>query len=154
MPQETPETPGQPEEEQPISVSPGADVPSLDFFLNMLLNVMGDAAESSATLTLYYGGAIISGYAIPDRRWVSLWLDQLASGGVPVGTEAQQEIENTFDAIRASRGDTLDLSHTHRFVNMRDVTVYLGGNQFNIPLWRGRLEQVDGWSMGTFGPRG
>ena len=36
-----------------------------------------------------------------------------------------------------------------RFIHLQDVELIVGNEKINIPLWRGRVESIDGFSFGN-----
>lgn len=147
-PGETSNTPGEtsntPEEVSPRHKYFPSDV-ILDIFLKVTLGRKD--SDSSAALTLTIGGLVVSGVVIPLGRWQSLWIQQLTEAAPMLGTA----LGNAFESLDGDDDDDDDDDwRVNSFVHMRDATIWSGGiRPINLPLWRGQLRHVTGWTLGS-----
>ena len=124
--------------------------PSLESLV-ALINLM-DTVEVG--ITLHVKGAVVSGMLISSRSYFNLLVYKLreSSGGDFLATFFEPDLERAKDARTKYQTDEIPPPrplHLH----MRQAATYLTGA--NEPLvssiWRGRLTEVDAWSMGNFG---
>jgi hypothetical protein len=126
-----------------------------DWFLRtMVETIVGMGVEIGVTLSV--GGAVVSGVAINGQQYMDLFADQF-TGGTPEG-----DVRNTLgEALRgwkrvyekpADAGEDWKPPRTG-YIHLKNARYHAPGYE-GIPssgvLWRGRLEAVDGFSLGNF----
>lgn len=135
------------------------DVQPKDIYLDTLLTFLigsNDQGGGSVGLTIQLNGSLVSGLAISRKAWLDATIASLTSAageglGGPVGTV--YNVINEKQLERYERRDSADLPTRRRdFIHMKDVRVTVGGaNEFyELPLWRGSLDDVTGWSLGSW----
>lgn len=132
------------------------DVQPRDGYLDILLSAMNgfkDELEGSFGVTLVVGGSVVSGTAIGRKEWIRLFVESLQDNGADflvkvlgdTWPDAQKYFENDYD-----RRDALNLRTRKRaFIHLKDARVHNGATH-KVGLWRGSLDSVDGWSMGSY----
>ncbi len=107
----------------------------------------------SFSLTVLVGGQVVSGMAISRGEWIDAVSTQYEQSG---GTEHLRKVfELVNDHIRTEedRREAADLpTYARRFLHMRDVRIGTGDAWTQLPYWRGALEDVTGWSFGSWNP--
>lgn len=138
------------------------DIPDRDGMLGVLVSMVnGSGLEISITLAV--PGGPIQGTLIGHDRWLELLDERVAAANAdlaglfnafrdPGGDADAEDSEKTQDDENAE-GDPPEPRHIH----MQDARyVYENGFTpgFDHPglLWRGRLAEVAGWSLGWFHP--
>lgn len=132
------------------------DEQPIDHFLDELFHIAFNIGEegNSFGLTLTVSGLVVTGTAISLTSWQQLWAEQLSRVSPMVGegmaTVYAADAQSRREWLAQLKEDGLPVP-PFRFVQMKDVTIYGGAVVQHVPLWRGRLEQVDGWSAGRLG---
>lgn len=132
------------------------EVRSKDLLLDVVLDfAIGRREEpgGSFSLTATVGGQVVSGIAISRGEWMDGVASQYEQHG---GTE---HLRKVFDMVNdrtrteEERREAADLpTRARRFLHMRDVRVGNGDTWTQLPYWRGALEDVSGWSFGSWNP--
>ncbi|MEZ3160952.1 hypothetical protein AB1K54_10445 [Microbacterium sp. BWT-B31] len=95
-------------------------------------------------LTVHVGGATVSGIAIGSREWFDGLLD-LMDGAGEGGDVVAHSLAQSFMELGPDRLAAL----SEGFLHMRDASILAGGTTLTMPLWRGALSEVTGWSSGN-----
>lgn len=124
----------------------------MDLYLAMLLSVLDgeDAKGSSVSISLLIGGTQVCGDLISHDAWLEAfqeWMDGLGDGAKFVG-------DLFAETDRAAEEEEHGPARFVHLKNVRVVTNYRGtldgeavqGTEH--PLWRGRLVDVQGWTLG------
>lgn len=126
-----------------------------DYPLELVLNALA-GGDRSFDLTVLVDGELVTGTAIGKEAWVSAWMGQLRVGGMP--EEAATELERHLLEVHASIDETVERLRAadkqaprREYLYMRDVR-FVGMPDTVWPLWRIRLSQVAGWSLGAWKP--
>lgn len=129
--------------------------PIHDLYLRMLIRVLekDDTHRSSIPVTFMVNGGIIYGSLISADTWKIQWEEQMqkAEGvGVDVIRNFPRDIDEAFEqAFEEEAAEKPDDDGLRYFVHMKDASLVIPGSApISLPLWRGRLESVDGWSVG------
>lgn len=125
--------------------------PSLESLV-ALVNLM-DTVEIG--MTLYMKGAVVSGMLISARSYFNLLVHELreADGGDFLAEFYEPTLQEQKDAREKYRTEEI-LPPRPLHVHLRQASTYVtGANEpLGNRLWRGRLTEVDAWSMGNYGP--
>jgi hypothetical protein len=151
-------------------------LPKTDPLLSLLLDAMSEGTFS-ADLTFVVGGMLISGMPVSEKEFFQLLGEQFEEGWKKTGNEggfwrssfsevgekaqkwlaerlakrqeitlaegespSEEEVQKTSEKLEA-------LTRVH--VHLKNVTaVGPGMTSASIPLWRGRLTEIAGWSLG------
>lgn len=136
---------------------------TVDWFLQSLVSIVNDESESaSIPITLSVGGLLISGEMIGGKTYFREFARQFKDGfkGISIDTAATIEVAfkrlgDVYDPIqKVSLGNTY-IPKPH-LVHLRNVQIYQAGGPALLSekgvLWRGRLEAVNGFSLGKLSP--
>lgn len=130
------------------------EAPVRDLYLHMLIKLLeGDETNSSnIPVTLTTNGAVVHGQLITMETWKELWPETLRDAQ---GTGAElirgflDSIDTAFKQVREEDGlPEPEDDGLRNFVHLKEAVVH-GTNGIALPLWRGRLDSITGWSIGT-----
>jgi len=135
---------------------------TVDWFLQSLVSIVNNES-ANIPITLSVGGLLISGEMIGGKTYFNEFARQFKDGFREISSQTATTIEESFKKL----GDVYDLIPTEaqaqaavpdpRLIHLRNAQTYhSGGNP--IPseagaLWRGRLDAVDGFSLGRLSLR-
>lgn len=137
------------------------DFVRVDWFLRVLVSTVNGVEKGGGRLevpvTLNVGGFLVSGYMVGGNRYFEEFASLLRIGLADTfGEEGAQSIVAPFrEAGRVYDKEGMeDLPEAKHFVHLRDTRFFRPGGD-PIPttqgvLWRGRLEAVDGFTLGVF----
>ena len=129
----------------------------VDCFLQSLVSIVNDES-ASIPITLSVGGLLISGDMIGGKTYFDEFARQFKDGFRNVSSETASTIEEAFkrlgdvyDPIQKESQGSDPIPKPH-LVHLRDAQIYQSGaspapSEKGV-LWRGRLESVDGFSLG------
>jgi hypothetical protein len=134
---------------------------TVDWFLQALVSIVNDES-ASIPITLSVGGLLISGEMVGGKTYFDEFARQFKEGFKGISRETSATIEEAFKRLgdvydptqQESRGNTY-IPKPH-LVHLRNVQIYHAGGPPLLSekgvLWRGRLEAVDGFSLGKLSP--
>lgn len=140
-----------------------ADRQELDWFLQRIVDAVnsveaGTENEHTIPVTLCVGGILVSGNLISGRVYFSGIADEIRTANV-VGERNDDAIEALARSLQELGNDVYTTAEAVQggtpphFIHLRSAKVWLPGT---VPaptnrglLWRGRLEAVDGFWLGT-----
>jgi hypothetical protein len=129
--------------------------PIHDLYLRMLISVLehDGSTDSSMAITLSTNSGVITGQLITRDTWKALWSTQL-EGATGNGAELMktfiESVDKAIDELNEEEGAE-DQDPVRRFIHLKDATMFVpGADRLSLPLWRGRLESVAGWTLGNF----
>ena len=122
---------------------------SHDWLLTSLVNI-ANRTSTTIGITLHVGGALISGTLIGGTEYFTKFADMF-SGGFE-DPELSSDVREEYRRFASAYQDADD-NRQPSYIHLIDARFYdSSGN--GIPtegtLWRGRLEAVDGFSLGRF----
>jgi hypothetical protein len=135
---------------------------SVDCFLQSLVSIVNDES-ASIPITLSVGGLLISGDMIGGKTYFNEFARQFKDGFRNITSETASAIEEAFKRL----GDVYDpiqkesqggaIIPKPRLIHLKDAQIYPSGaspapSKKGV-LWRGRLEAVDGFSLGKLSLR-
>lgn len=125
---------------------------ALDLLLDEMFGHLDQNQDTSFSITLNVGGVIVSGLAIPSDAWAGLFASRLSEAHQQSG-EVFQELWNRFRADTKEKMKDRDAEGlpvlARRYIHLRDARVFSGAGVLEMGLWRGLVEEVSGWSIGT-----
>lgn len=144
-----------------------------DVVLVLLVDLINRIPGTEASVTLTVGGVLFSGLLISGRSYFEYLQEDVAGDGTDewrtafaqffaefadIYPEAKPAAVGADEAEESEEADAAagsDEARSTVYVHMRAVSIHTPGSAgtLNQGLWRGRLSQVDGWSMGSFGPK-
>ena len=134
----------------------------VDWFLQSLVTIVNDEI-GGIPITLSVGGLLVSGEMIGGKTYFEEFARQFKDGFGDVSRETAATIEVSFKRLgdiynpsqEESQGNG-SLPKPH-LVHVRDAQIYRSGidpTPFERSvLWRGRLEAIDGFSLGRLSHR-
>lgn len=150
--------------------------PRSDAVLLTLVRAMNNFNDSNAEgigVVLVVGGVIISGKIVPNWLWFNKVEEKISQGSAG-GSSSNGGLSELFhffgDELASMRDDAAKLAELQdklparaqqtlmtedrtEFIHLDDARVFQPG-QLGMPgngmLWRGRLKDVAGWSLGLF----
>jgi hypothetical protein len=134
---------------------------TVDWFLQALVSIVNDES-ASIPITLSVGGLLISGEMIGGKTYFDEFARQFKEDFKGISSKTAATIEEAFKRL----GDVYDpiqeelLGNAYipkpHLVHLRNVQMYHAGGPPLLSekgvLWRGRLEAVDGFSLGKRSP--
>ncbi|WP_299537933.1 hypothetical protein [uncultured Streptomyces sp.] len=121
--------------------------PLPDLQLQFLIQLLDREARSSLPITLTLAGGILHGDVIGHEEWKADWarsLRQVEGEGANLLAEFPETVDQGLGEIGAATDQGLP-----RWIHLRDVTLSFGTvSPVSLALWRGRLADVTGWSLG------
>lgn len=129
----------------------------MDCFLQSLISIVNDES-ASIPITLSVGGLLISGDLIGGKTYFDEFARQFKDGFRNISSETASTIEEAFKRL----GDVYDPIHKEsrgiaavskpHLIHLIDAQIFQSGAGLPLSekgvLWRGRLETVDGFSLG------
>ena len=137
------------------------DIRPKDWYLDTVLNFVHGFNDEHpggiVGLTVTSNGAVVSGLAISRTEWMAGVVAQYNEAGAD---ETAIYIEKVFNQAhdtvvgRAKERDEADLpSRARGFLHMKGVQIGTGTATTTVPLWRGSLADITGWSLGSWNPK-
>ncbi|MEU5637507.1 hypothetical protein [Streptomyces rishiriensis] len=128
--------------------APVVTEPTPDVQLQMLVRLIGQDPDAALPITLTVGGGHLSGDLISHEAWTAEWARSLRSFDGP-GAQLLKHFPEEVDQAVADRQGRPGPQRLPQWIHLRDATVAAGtGRPVVMPLWRGRLADVAGWSLG------
>jgi hypothetical protein len=136
------------------------DVSAKDLFLDILLDFSHGSSDEHTGgrlgLTVISGGTVVSGIAISRAEWVSIIVDLYKQPGT-AGTAPHVEklfnsVQDGVEAQAKSREGAGLPARARGFLHMKDARLGVGNVTTQVPLWRGNLADITGWSLGAWNP--
>ena len=122
--------------------------PVPDLQLQMLVRLVGQDAHAALPITLVVGGAFLHGDLISHEAWTTDWARGLRDIEGP-GAQLLERFPQQVDQAVVDKQGRRAPQRLPQWIHLRDATgVTGGGGSAVMPLWRGRLTDVSGWSLG------
>ncbi|WP_275779675.1 hypothetical protein [Paenarthrobacter sp. Y-19] len=129
------------------------DLVAQDYILEMMLVAAmgeGDDSDTEFSLTLVIDGVTVTGTAISAKAWA-----KGVAGQMGEAKQAAAEFEDFVAGIYTAKSTEADRRAESglrvppmNFVHMRDAVVGNGLGAYPVPLWRGSLRKLSGWTLG------
>ncbi|MFJ3581990.1 hypothetical protein ACIPPS_07110 [Streptomyces sp. NPDC090127] len=120
--------------------------PMADAHLEMMVRVVEAQSGASAALSLTTVGGIVSGSLVSSAVWAARWREVVQES---IGAEDHAEQLIQLPAIVQDALPEQDGPSLHHFVHLVDVTFLSAPGAPTTPLWRGRISDISGWSLGA-----
>ncbi|MDQ0795758.1 hypothetical protein [Streptomyces sp. B1I3] len=134
--------------EVPAATASVITEPVPDLQLQLLMRLLDREQRSSLPITLTLSCGILHGDLIGHEAWKADWarsLRQVEGEGANLLAEFPEIMDQ---GIREMAADDY-ASQLPRWIHLRDATLVFGGTTAaHLPLWRGRLADVSGWTLG------
>ncbi|MGW1727480.1 hypothetical protein ACWCQK_31755 [Streptomyces sp. NPDC002306] len=122
--------------------------PVPDVQLQMLVRLIGQDAQAALPITLVVGGGFLCGDLVSHEAWRADWARSLRGIDGPGARLLERFPEQVDEAVADKRGDQVP-QRLPQWIHLRDATGIAGTDgSVVMPLWRGRLTDVSGWSLG------
>lgn len=137
------------------------DVSPKDWYLDTVLDFVHGFNDEHpggiVGLTVTSGGVVVSGLAISRAEWMAGVVDQYKQAGADQTAIYIEKVFNqAHDTVveRAKDRDEAGLpSRARGFLHMKEVRLGAGDTYTQVPLWRGALADITGWSLGSWNPK-
>lgn len=133
---------------------------SKDMFLDVVLELAhGLTEEHSSTigLTVTSNGVVVSGLAISRAEWITRIVDQYKNSGADKMAAEIEKIFNQAHGIMVEKTTSRNAARLplrpRPFLHMKNVRIGSGENCVQLPLWRGAITDITGWSLGSWNPK-
>jgi hypothetical protein len=127
--------------------APVVTEPVPDLQLQMLIRLIGQDAHATLPLTLVVGGGFLYGDLISHEAWTAEWARSLRGIDGP-GADLLELFPQQVDQAVVDRQGHETPQRLPQWIHLRDATGVTGSEPVHMPLWRGRLTDVSGWSLG------
>ena len=128
--------------------APVVTEPVPDVQLQMLVRLIGQDAGAALPITLVLGGGFLYGDLISHEAWRADWARSLRGIDGPGAQLLERFPAQVDQAVVDKQGQGVP-ERLPQWIHLRDATgVAATGGGVSMPLWRGRLADVSGWSLG------
>ncbi|MER7624548.1 hypothetical protein [Streptomyces sp. NPDC126503] len=126
----------------------GAGAPPVDAHLELLLRLVAVRREASMAICLTTPGGIVGGHLVGPQAWADRWEEVVSEAiGRQERSELLAQLPHTVQAaLRQTTGDDGGLQP---FIHLVDVTFMSVPGTPTTPVWRGRVGDICGWSLGA-----
>ncbi|WAU83405.1 hypothetical protein O1Q96_29185 [Streptomyces sp. Qhu-G9] len=119
-----------------------------DLQLQMLVRLVAQDPEAALPITLVIGGGLLYGDLISHKAWTTDWARSL-HGVDGAGAQLLERFPEQVDQAVVDKQGRRVPERLPQWVHLRDATSVVGaGGPVLMPLWRGRLADISGWSLG------
>ena len=137
------------------------DLEPKDVFLDSLLDfIVGfdEEHDGSMGMVVISNGAVVSGLVISRRAFIDANTEMLASnsdGDFAPSVKKVWDFSASLVAEIRDRRDAAKLpTRPHTFLHMKNARIHTGSSHVDVPFWRGTMQDITGWSMGSHNPPG
>lgn len=128
--------------------APVVTEPVPDVQLQMLVRLIGQDAQAALPITLVVGGCFLHGDLVSHESWRADWARSLRGVDGPGAQLLERFPEQVDEAVADKQGNGV-AQRLPQWIHLRDATgAAASGRPVVMPLWRGRLADVSGWSLG------
>ncbi|MFS8197950.1 hypothetical protein ACLVWQ_04605 [Streptomyces sp. CWNU-52B] len=138
------------DEQDPLreSAAPIVTEPVPDLQLQMLVRLVGQDPHAALPVTFVIGGGLLYGDLISHKAWTTDWARSLR-GVDGAGAQLLERFPEQVDEVVSDKQGRQAPQRLPQWIHLRDATSVVGpGDPVVMPLWRGRLTDVSGWSLG------
>jgi hypothetical protein len=132
---------------------------SIDWYLQSLVSIVNSAStegtEIEISLTLVVGGSLVSGMLISGKKYFDIFADEFSAAWPGEKSSIRESFASNgkiYEKDDESEGKSKPLP---QFIHMRNARVYNGGSPFPQKqgvLWRGKINAVSGFNLGSVLP--
>ena len=137
------------------------DISPKDWYLETVLTFVHGLSDQHrggfVGLTVISGGAVVSGLAISRAEWIASLAEQYEQAGAG---DTATYLEKFFSEAHADvvtqakrRMDAELPVRPRSFLHMKDARIGASDAYTQVPLWRGALTDISGWSLGSWNPK-
>jgi hypothetical protein len=122
-----------------------------DPYLELLrLGAESEHIGAAVTVTLILDGALVTGTVISPTEWEDRFLWQLQEEDNDLRRAVRVALRHLEDAAEKGRRREPDRRHVH----LGDVIYRAGRASHILPIWRGPVTAISGWTLGEPDPGG
>lgn len=128
-----------------------------DDFLITFINIVNEIKELSIDVTLNVKGTMISGSLISSDSYLKEVSNGFknANGNATIGQVFSENLDRLAEEVATSPSNVEEKSDTKKaetnFIHLKNAKiVHLNGNFITNSVWRGKVESVDGFFLGSF----
>ncbi|WP_425424417.1 hypothetical protein [Streptomyces lushanensis] len=121
--------------------------PVPDLQLQMLVRLIGQDAQAVLPITLLVGGVFLHGDLISHKAWKNAWEHNLRDVDGP-GAQLLESLPEQVDQAVVEKQGLQTAQRMPEWIHLRNATTTGAGRAVVMPLYRGRLADVSGWSLG------
>ncbi|WP_433704437.1 gas vesicle accessory protein GvpU [Paraburkholderia sacchari] len=125
--------------------------PELDWYLQSLVN-MANTTGLSMGITIVLGGTVVSGTLIGGKTYFDTFAQNFVDAWPDLAQESRDPLRETLAKPGEHYGNGYDEAGTS-FIHLKDATIRTPSGYMPTStglLWRGRLSEVSGFSLGSF----
>lgn len=135
-------------------------IPQKDWFLQSLVNLVNTAqGTTTISLTIFSKGIILSGNLINGMTYFEeqseIWAEATVRAGVDNTIEDGRKLfTDIAEAVYGPMVQAEPGEYEDPYIHMKVLRVYMGNSPLESGqnggfLWRGRISEVDGFTLGT-----
>jgi hypothetical protein len=138
------------EDVQDLHVSDAPKLESVDPLLVFLVHLANQAPDTVMSITLTMPGSVVSGDLICNQTWLEEVGAKVANAGGR-GANGLADVLTTWHSTVGRvlvEGEGSIGNRLPGMIHMRDALVFTSNTSSGASHWRGRIDQVAGWSIG------
>ncbi|MFF3752431.1 hypothetical protein ACFYYH_18545 [Streptomyces sp. NPDC002018] len=120
----------------------------VDAHLEILLRLVASQPEASMAICLTMPGGIVAGHLVSPVAWADRWEKVVSEATArQERSELMAQLPHTVqDTLRQMGGEP---DGRQSFIHLVDVTFMSVPAAPTTPVWRGRVSDISGWSLGA-----
>jgi hypothetical protein len=125
--------------------------PVLDLQLRLLIRVVEQSEDNRVPITLNVAGAVVHGYLASAAAWRTRWVECVGAMAGPGKENLSFFPHQVLEVVDEVESGQERVERLPRWLHLLDVRMVTGSvnTLVDLPLWRGRLADVAGWSLGV-----
>jgi hypothetical protein len=127
----------------------------MDMNLRVLARLAEESDNNRLPITLNIPGTVLYGYLVSPSAWRTRWVERIGAmqaegNGIGDLTFLPDSVRSVVGQVLKEEGIEVPEPGLPRWLHMVDVRMVTGAMNtlVDVPLWRGRVEDVAGWSFG------
>ncbi|MGW8702281.1 hypothetical protein ACWGOK_36070 [Streptomyces eurythermus] len=116
-----------------------------DDYLLALEQLVEQDAGNHIPVTVWLPGGLMFADLVSGQAWRKAWADESQVFSSGAGVEALAYLPEALEEARAAADDGATVDG---FLHFRDADLHTGGVVTRVSLWRCRLTDVAGWTLG------
>ncbi|MEV8566501.1 hypothetical protein AB0436_13130 [Streptomyces sp. NPDC051322] len=126
----------------------GTSGPAVDAHLEVLLRLVASQPDARMAICLTTSGGIIGGQLVSPVTWADRWEEVVSEATArQERSELMAQLPHTVqDALRQMGAEP---DGRQSFIHLVDATFMSAPTAPTAPVWRGRVSDISGWSLGS-----
>ncbi|MFE5896053.1 hypothetical protein ACFQ67_01245 [Streptomyces sp. NPDC056488] len=120
---------------------------TVDMHLEVLLRMVEAQPGARMAICLTTRGGVITGHLVAAQAWAERWEDTVRQADEQGQAEVMAQLPQMIQSTQ--RHGEVSENGLHPFLHLVDVTFMSVPGSLTSPVWRGRVSDVCGWSLGT-----